>query len=209
MEMTTETYHYPNLMGRILLLATEEIIGRNSVRALLNRTGLVNWVEQYPPHDQQRLFPFSAVSKLQSGLEELYGPRGGKGIAMRAGRSCFSYGLREFGPALGLTELSFRLMPLPMKLKVGANAFADIFNKYTDQQVRVEVAHGQLLWHIDRCPLCWQRSAVEPSCHLAVGLLQEALYWVSGGKLFRVEETHCIACGDASCTITIDTVPMG
>ncbi len=207
--MTVEMYHYPNLMGRILLLATEEIIGRNSVRALLNRIALNEWVQEYPPHNQQRLFPFSAVSKIQTGLEEVYGPRGGKGIAMRAGRSCFSHGLREFGPALGLTELSFRMMPLPMKLKVGANAFADIFNKYTDQQVRVEMLDRQLLWHIDRCPLCWERKANEPSCHLAVGLLQEALYWVSGGKLFHVEETQCIACGDNTCTILIDSVPMG
>ena len=38
--------------------------------------------------------------------------------------------------------------------------------------------------------------AYDPVCHLAVGLLQEALYWVSGGKVFNVEEKTCIAAGD-------------
>ena len=43
---------------------------------------------------------------------------------------------------------------------------------------------------------------------MAVGLLQEGLYWVSGGKYFNVEETDCIAKGDLACTIMIDKVPM-
>ena len=48
---------------------------------------------------------------------------------------------------------------------------------------------------------------MDPVCHLAVGLLQEALYWVSGGKVFNVEEKTCIAAGDATCTIEIDANP--
>jgi predicted hydrocarbon binding protein len=43
---------------------------------------------------------------------------------------------------------------------------------------------------------------------LAVGLLQEALYWVSGGKYFHVEEKNCIASGDSTCTIVIEQAPM-
>ena len=42
----------------------------------------------------------------------------------------------------------------------------------------------------------------------AVGLLQEALYWLSGGKVFNVEEIACIARGDAACTIVIDQTPL-
>ena len=81
-----------------------------------------------------------------------------------------------------------------------------LFNNFTDQQVRVEEEGGKLLWHIDRCPLCWERHAQEPVCHLAVGLLQEALYWLSGGKVFNVEEKTCIAAGDQTCTIVIDPI---
>lgn len=48
-----------------------------------------------------------------------------------------------------------------------------------------------------------------PSCHLAVGILQEALYWISSGKYFNVEETTCIAQGDSACTIEISKTPLG
>jgi predicted hydrocarbon binding protein len=41
-----------------------------------------------------------------------------------------------------------------------------------------------------------------------VGLLQEALYWVSGGKFYYVEEEDCIAMGDAACVIIIDKVAI-
>jgi predicted hydrocarbon binding protein len=56
--------------------------------------------------------------------------------------------------------------------------------------------------------VCWKRRADLPVCHLAVGLIQEALYWATGGKWFSVEETTCIAKGDPVCTIMIDKRPM-
>jgi predicted hydrocarbon binding protein len=124
------------------------------------------------------------------------------------GRAAFAYGLREYGSQLGLTEMAFRLLPLPTKMHVGAKAFADLFNRHTDQVVRLEETDTHLFWHIERCPLCWERHTHEPVCHLAVGLLQESLYWVSGGKIFNVEEILCIARGDPSCTISIEKAPI-
>jgi predicted hydrocarbon binding protein len=42
----------------------------------------------------------------------------------------------------------------------------------------------------------------------AVGLLQEALYWVSSGKFYNIEELDCIAKGDKACVIAIDKQPL-
>lgn len=208
MDVHQPAYFYPNLMGRIILLALEEILGGNGVNAALNMSSLADFIGNYPPHNQNLEFSFQSVSRLQSTLDDMYGPRGGRGVALRAGRACFQYGLREFGPLLGLTDLTFRLLPLQTKLRIGANAFADIFNKYSDQRVRLEDKGKRIFWHIERCPLCWERQAESPACHMAVGVLQEALYWVSGGKYFNVEETRCIARGEPACTIVIDKTPM-
>jgi predicted hydrocarbon binding protein len=100
------------------------------------------------------------------------------------------------------------LLPLPTRIKVGSEALVGLFNKFTDQAVRLEVDKQHICWQIKRCPLCWERQADSPDCALAVGLLQEALYWVSGGKYYLVEERKCIACGDSACTIVIDRTPM-
>lgn len=208
MDVTAPTYYYSNLMGRIIFFALEEIVGGNGLNAVLNLASLSQFIDNYPPHNQSLEFSFDALSRLQSALEDIYGPRGGRGVALRTGRACFQYGLREFGPLFGLTDLTFRLLPLQAKLKIGANAFAEVFNQYSDQSVRLEDQGKYLYWHIERCPLCWERHVESPSCQMAVGVLQEALYWVSGGKFFNIEETLCIARGDPTCTILIDKTPM-
>ena len=175
------TYYYPNRMGRIILLSMEEVMGRNGVNALLKLASLPSLIENYPSDNTESAFPFSTVSSLTEMLEQAYGPHGGRGLALRIGRACFNYGVRQYSTQLGLTEMAFRLLPLPTKLHAGASAFAELFNNFTDQRVRVEEDNGKILWHIERCPLCWERKAHDPVCHLAVGLLQEALYWLSGG----------------------------
>ena len=202
-------YYYPNRMGRIIFLAMEEILGQNGVNVILNLAGLSEFIDHYPPNNQDQDFPFRHVSRMLSAIEDYYGPHGGRGVALRIGRACFQHGLREYGPLAGLTDLAFRLLPLQTKIKVGANAFADIFNEFSDQQVSLEDKDQTLLWHIERCPVCWDRHTSAPSCQMAVGLLQDALYWVSGGKFFDVEEINCIANGDSKCTIAIDKNPIG
>lgn len=206
--MSGESFFYPQKMGRIIFIGIEEVIGTSGVDAVLRLASLERFIHNYPPANAERVFSFTTVSLLQSTLEQVYGPRGGRGLALRAGRACFKYGLKEYGSMLGLTEMAFRLLSLPTKLHTGTKTFADLFNKHTDQKVVVEEKDNKIFWHIERCPLCWERKADEPVCHLAVGLLQEALYWLSGGKIFNVEETACIARGDATCTITIDQTPL-
>ena len=206
--ITSETFYYPNRMGRIILLSMEEVMGRNGVNAVLKLASLSRLIENYPSDTSDRAFSFNTLGSITDMLEHAYGPHGGRGLALRIGRACFNYGIRQYGTQLGLTEMAFRLLPLPMKVNAGAKVFAELFNNFTDQRVRVEEADGKLLWHIDRCPLCWERKAQDPVCHLAVGLLQEALYWLSGGKVFEVKEQTCIAAGDATCTIVIDQAPI-
>lgn len=183
-------------------------MGRNGVNALLKLASLSHLIENYPSDNSEPSFPFTTLGDINEMLEQVYGPHGGRGLALRVGRACFNHGVRQYGMQLGLTETAFRLLPLPMKVSAGAKALAGLFNNYTDQRVRVEEEGGNLLWCIDRCPLCWERTAPDPVCHLAVGVLQEALHWLSGGRVFNVEEQACIASGDASCTIVIDQSPI-
>ena len=203
-----QPFFYPNRMGRIILLSMEEVMGRNGVHAILKLASLSSLLDNYPADTNELAFSFSTVSTLTEMLEQVYGPHGGRGLAMRIGRACFNNGIRQYGTQIGITEMAFRLLPLPAKVSAGARAFAELFNAFTDQKVRVVEEGNKLLWHIERCPLCWERHTHEPVCHLAVGLLQEALYWLSGGKVFNVEEKTCIAAGDEACTIEIDQSPI-
>ena len=201
-------YFYPNKMGRIVLLSLEEVIGHNAINAVHKMAGLHHLINNYPPDNLDRDFRFGDLGVLQEALEGMFGPRAGRGLALRAGRACFKYGLREFGPVLGISDLAFRLLPLNMKIKVGIQVFADAFNQFSDQVVRVEDSPERYLWHIERCPVCWGRKTEAACCHLAVGILQESLYWVSGGRNFLVEEGSCTAAGGDACTICVARQPL-
>lgn len=195
-------------MGRIILTAMEQIMGRHGVNAVLNLAHLYPLVNNYPPNNLNLEFSFAEVSAIQQTLDEMYGVRGGRGLALRAGRETWKYALQEFVPVLGITDLASRILPLGIKIKIGLEVFAETFNKFTDQQVRLGEDERGYLWMIDRCPVCWQRSSNTPCCHLAVGLLEQSMNWVSRGRRFHVEEVSCIACGDDTCTIVISKKPI-
>ncbi len=201
-------YCYPNKMGRIILLALEEVMGKNGVNAILNMAKLQHLIDNYPPDNLEKAFPFEDYSALNQALEDMYGPRGGRGLALRAGRACFAQGLRDFGALVGMADLAFKLLPLNTKLKVGLKAMAETFSKFSDQTSRIEEKDDRYIYVIERCPVCWNRTSEKPCCFMATGVLQEGLHWVSGGKDFRVEEFTCVAAGDESCNFAVFKEPL-
>jgi predicted hydrocarbon binding protein len=201
-------YYYPNKMGRIVLVALEEIMGHHGVNAVLNLAKLTHLVSNYPPNNLKLGFTFSEFSAIQQTLDDMYGERGGRGLALRAGRETWKYALKEFMPILGITDLAMRMLPLGIKIKIGLDVFAETFNKFSDQQVRLGEDDKHYLWIIERCPICWHRVSDTPCCHLAVGLLEQALDWVSKGRRFKVEQISCIAAGDETCTLAISKRPI-
>lgn len=201
-------YHISNQIGRIVLLAMEEVIGKNGINAVLNQADLRYRINNYPQNTTELGVSFNEISQLQVALQQLYGPRGGCGLALRTGRVCFKYGLRELGYMMGFTDLSFRLMPLDDKIRAGIKVLSEIYNKFSDVRGEIIETDMHYYWQIENCPICWQQKAGSPVCHLMVGMLQEALYWVSGGKFYNIEETNCIAMGDPACIVTIDKHSM-
>ena len=208
MTLPPPVYFFSNRMGGIILQAMEEILGQREGNEVLRYACLPEYVNQYRFCDPDLKFPFQHLSRIQAALSDTYGSRAGRGLALRVGRASLKYVLHDFGHDLGLIDPAFRFLPLPARLRGGTEALADLFNRFTDQRVRLEMDGKQIYWHIERCPLCWQRKVAEPCCSLAVGLVQETLYWLSGGKYYLVEEKNCVACGDSRCTIMIDRIPI-
>lgn len=201
-------YYYPNRIARIYLQAMEDVMGKNGLNAILNLAGLNHLVDNYPADNLERQFDFADYSALNGALEDMYGPRGGRGLALRAGRASFAQGLKNFGALAGAGDLAFKVLPLQAKLKIGLPAMAKIFSQVSDQHSTVEEHERDVHYVIHRCPVCWGRQGDKPLCNAAVGLLQEALKWVSGGHEFRVNESECIATGQPVCRFVIQKEPI-
>jgi len=196
-------------MGRMFLLALEDVMGKNGVNAVLNLARLRHLINNYPPSNLDLGWSFDEMGALNQALEDMYGPRGGRGLATRAGRAGLYYALKDFAAVLGIADLAFRLLPMGMKIKIGLNAMSETFNKTSDQVVRVEEQLDHFLYYIDRCHVCWGRQDQTPLYCEALGLLQEGLHWVTGGKNVRVEEIECIAMGHPSCIFLVEKRPLG
>ena len=201
-------YFFSNKMGRIFLLAMEDVMGPNGVNAILNLARLQDRIGSLPPNNFDFEYPFDELGRLMQALEEMYGPRSGRNLAMRVGRSCFRLGIEDLGAVLGVADLAFRVLPLKVKVKVGFEVLIQMFEKFSDLVVRLDEGEDYFHWITERCSVCWGRSCTSPCCNLTVGILEEGLYWVSGGRNFYVEETSCIARGDSTCTILIGKQPL-
>jgi predicted hydrocarbon binding protein len=201
-------YYYANKFSLIMIEALEEIMGKNGLNAILNLANLPELIDNYPPDNLAKEFDFADVSAINQALEEMYGPRGGRGLALRAGRATFDDALRNFGALAGAGDLAFKVLPLQAKLRIGLPAMARIFTQVSDQHSTVEEFDDHFIYTIHRCPICWNRSdSDKPVCFIAVGLLQEALKWVSGGSEFRVNESKCVAVGEDVCEFVIQKTP--
>ena len=201
--------YYPNKIARIYLQAMEEVMGKNGLNAILNMANLTNLLDHYPPDNLNREFDFADYSAVNGALEEMYGPRGGRGLSLRAGRASFAQGLRHFGALAGAGDLAFKVLPLGTKLKIGIPAMAKIFSQVSDQKSTVEESPTEYRYTMKPCPVCWGRRSDKPMCNAGAGLLQEGLRWLSGGHEFRVQESKCIGCGDDACVLIVQKDPIG
>jgi predicted hydrocarbon binding protein len=196
-------YFFANKMGRIFYLALAEVTGGEAMNAILGSARMKDRLDRYPPNNFAPEFSFDELGQIQQALEELYGPSGGRELARRVGRACFRIGAEDLNPVLGLTDLAFRILPLRMRFKIGLEVLAHMFDRFSDHLVRLEEDERYFGWIVERCGVCWGRRSDAPCCDLAVGLLEEAIYWLSGGGSGYVEEVSCVAAGEPTCTILV------
>ncbi|GAB4415712.1 MAG: 4-vinyl reductase [Anaerolineae bacterium] len=202
-------FYYPNKFARITFDALEAVMGKNGFHAILHLAGLSEYINNYPPDNLEKEFDFAYFTALCVALEEMYGPRGGRGLALRAGRATFADALRGFGALAGVGDLAFKVLPLAAKLKIGLPAMANIFTQFSDQISNVHDDGDKYIYTLERCPMCWNRKADRPVCYVGQGLLQEGLRWVSGGHEFKVDMATCIAKGDDMGRYYIYKEPIG
>ena len=208
MKQPPSGFFYPNRMGRLYLTALEEVLGKNGINAILHLAEMDEFIDNYPPENLEKQFDFIYIAALHEILETMYGARGGRVLELRAGRVLFSEGLRSYGALYGVGDLAFKVLPLSTKLKIGVPVIAKVFTSLTDQISNSKEYDDHFIYTLERCSMCWKRTSEKPVCHTAVGIIQEALKWVSGGFEFKVEMQSCIACGHAMGELKIYKEPM-
>lgn len=200
-----EDLFYPNRWVRIILETTEDIVGESGMNALLNLASLSHYVGNYPPDDMKKGVPFADVGRLQDAYWQMYGDRGARAFAIRAGAKTFNDGLERFGKVAAAARAALKIGSVDRRISVGLEFFAKFFNTVSDQKVSVTEDDKNWYWNIHDCPMCAGRSADKPVCHLAVGVLQASMEnFVDKNARYRITPVQCQAMGAEQGVIEIE-----
>jgi predicted hydrocarbon binding protein len=199
---------FPNRISRILLLATGDVLGPNGSSAVLTTARLSHLIGNYPPADFESGLSFVEVGRLFEAIEGIYGVTAGQRLLRQAGRESFKYWMEGFGGAIGVADVALRVLPHALRARIGIEVLAEIFNRYSGQQVILGEGSDSYFFTLEVCGFCAGRHTDAPACSFPIGILEESLFWVSRGRRFVIEETTCMACGDPVCTLFIDKVPL-
>ncbi len=201
--------YYPNRFARWFFLATDDVMGKHGLSAILGLAGLESFMENPPADDMSRQFDFANIAALNQALEDMYGARGGRGMALRIGRASFSYGMRHFGAFSGMNAQAYRDLPQAKQTEIGLKALANVFTRFTDQDTILTEQDDSYLLSIENSAVVWGRITDKPACHMLIGIMQEALHWSTGGYEFIVQETACRASGGDQCVFKANKKPIG
>lgn len=184
-------------------------MGKHGLNTILSMAELEGYIDHLPPDNLAHQFDFASMAALSEALEEMYGARGGRGIALRIGRATFSRGIKNFGAMAGMADPTFQALALSKRVHLGVHALAAVFTKFSDQTSHVEDHNTVYHFTTDASPFAWGRTAERPVCHALTGMIQESLRWASQGSEFHVQETACRAMSGSECVFKINKTPIG
>ncbi len=201
--------YYPNRIARWFLLATEDVMGKHGLSAVLSLAGLETYIDHLPPDTLARQFDFAYMAALNQAFEDMYGTRGGRGMALRIGRASVSQGMKNFGALAGMADPAFQSLPLEKRQRMGLDALAAVFTRFSDQGSTITDMGDAYHFIVETSPMAWGRSADKPVCHALAGIIQEGLSWASAGYEYHVQEIACRATGSDSCVFKVNKSPIG
>ena len=204
-----EDIKYPNANLLVLILASEEVMGKNGFNSVLNQGGLSFLVGKRPPNNLEREAPMSLYGKIQQSIEDFYGPRGSRAILTRVGRALFRYSLHEQPALLGLASVALKALPIKARMKLILNQINKAGEKELSMPGTVEETSDGFIYRRRVCPCQFrERDPGAGVCdYVTVGTYQEALKWATG-KNFKITQTKCLNIGDDVDEFIISKTPM-
>ncbi len=199
---------YPDRVALIAFKVLDDVLGTNGVHALFNFAHLSQYIEKMPSSDLAKTIDFADISSLFGAMEDLYGPRGARGLALRTGRQMFKQSLSIPETLPGVTEQALQQIPESNRIHFVLKGICETFIRFSDQPMNLLEKEDAFEVSILKCGVCWGRKTDHALCAMLTGFFQQALTWAAAGKEFQVEETQCIGKGDEACLWSIGKTPL-
>ena len=196
----------PNANLRLLLVALQEVLGDNGLKAVLKQGGFVQYIDHFPPDDTHRESKFSTYGQIQQAVESFYGgPRGARAMMRRAGHATFQHTLKSRPAILGLVGVALKVVPEGTRMKFMLDRIAKASTDEVNLPAHVEEQGDHFLFVAEACT-CVFRSRdpkLGPCCFVTAGVLEAAVEWATG-KRHAVKEIACLQNGDDACRYRVE-----
>jgi len=176
-----------NVAIRVTLDATEEILGLNGLKSLLNYAGLSYILENKPDYSLEKNYAEHEFSGITSSYYQVLGVSGAKAIMRQIGRGLakksIEVGLYNHLTDLPAEERFFKMM----EIYVMATGKGSVYRE-----------GDVVVYDNPICSNCTGLSEKTPVCTALNGTFDEYAVW-AGFPAERTVETRCKAMGDDSC----------
>ena len=193
-----------NAHFRQILLAIRQVLGEKGSKDIYQSAKLDAQLVSLPPDNLDRTFSAQDYAHLLQTIDFTYGERGPR-ILHRIGKESFHIVLRDQPGWMGTAKRVMNLWSPEQRIKFMLEGIIATQRKaYPQTEIWLEEKDGQLAYIEQNCLVCYGRQDPHPVCYLTTGFISEAMHWATE-KEFEVQETACIATGDAYCRFTVDT----
>lgn len=196
----------PNANLRLLLIALQEVMGENGLKAVLKQGGLARFIDHFPPDDTNREAKFSDYGQVQQAVETFYGgPRGARAMMRRAGLATFQHTLKARPAILGLAGLALKALPEGTRIKFILDRIAKASTDEVNLPAHVEDHADHFMFVAEACTCVFRTRdpKLGPCCFVTAGVLEAAVEWATGKK-HAVKEIACLQNGDDACRYRIE-----
>jgi predicted hydrocarbon binding protein len=180
-----------SMVVRLVLDATEEILGTNGLKSLLNYAGLISMFENKPDYTLDKNYTDEEYGRLTSSWYKILGTSGGKAVFRMIGKSIakrsIDSGVFESIKGLSPDEKLFKMLEV-----YRAASGRGTISKEADR----------IVYDNPQCTACIGQKSDSAVCSGMNGSFDEYAAW-AGVTGVKTVETKCKAMGDASCRFEI------
>jgi predicted hydrocarbon binding protein len=196
----TENVELANKAFRVILLAVEDVVGKNGTSAILRQANLAQYIDNYPPSNMEHGgHKLEYMSRINRALFDVYGRRGARAILQRSGKSRALDAIAENGVVANATKIAAKLLSRRRKVKLLLDTAAKEYSEQLGTTIRIEDDGEFFYWQDDKCGNCIDWQSEQPVCFTTVGFIHGLVAWILEDENFKVEEIACRAVGAPAC----------
>ncbi len=190
----------PNRYLHFFMRAIEKEMGAYSLRMILRKAGLEEYMNEYPPKNRRCRVRTSEFAAMQAAIRSYYGS-GARGMFNRIARSVWRDAYAKTVRGRVARFILTRFLAPTMRVRVALELLARLI-KQPGGVVSVHFLAPDVIFVDKTSDATFGQVSQEPICWYTLGLIQAALRWVTA-KERDVKEITCRAENADACKFRI------